>query len=196
MRAVDRDLLGVPGARDLARRDVPRRRARRRSGAAPASRSSPGRAPRPSSPPSASGGPPRRGPDPALELVADHPDAAADVALLDRPGIARPRAPRRRAWRPDVEAVDVVERAVVRLADHGQRPKNTESRACARAAWATSASRTTPTECVLVIPITPPEQPRLADPLEPGQLAVAVEAVAAGEHGLRERRRPRAGRRS
>ena len=35
-----------------------------------------------------------------------------------------------------------------------------------------------------MIPITPPQQARLADPLEPGQLAVAVEAVAAGEHGL------------
>ena len=37
--------------------------------------------------------------------------------------------------------------------------QNTESRAWARAAWATSASRTTPTEWVLVIPMTPPSSP-------------------------------------
>ena len=46
---------------------------------------------------------------------------------------------------------------------------------------ATSASRTTPTLCVLVIAIGPGELPGFADPFEAGQLAVAVEAVAAGE---------------
>ena len=45
-------------------------------------------------------------------------------------------------------------------------------------------SRTTPTECVFVIPIGAGQLAGLADPLEPGQLAVAVEAMAAGVERL------------
>ena len=62
--------------------------------------------------------------------------------------------------------------------------QNTAFGSCARAAWATSASRTTPTECVFVMPIGTAQEARLADPLEAGELAVAVEAVAAREHGV------------
>ena len=51
-------------------------------------------------------------------------------------------------------------------------------------AAATSASRTTPTLWVLVIATGAGQEARLADPLEAGQLAVAVEPVAAGEDGL------------
>ena len=57
----------------------------------------------------------------------------------------------------------------------------------ARTAWARSASWTTPTEWVFVIAIGARQEARLADPLQAGQLAVAVEAVAAGEDRLEER---------
>ena len=73
-----------------------------------ACRSWPGRATPTVQPPRVRVDDPRRRPDAALELVADHPGAAADVALGDRAAGAPRRAPRRRA-RPDVEAVDVVE---------------------------------------------------------------------------------------
>ena len=61
---------------------------------------------------------PRRGPDPALELVADHPRPATDVALGDRPTDRRVEC-RTEVLGAHVEAVDVVEQAVVRLADDG-----------------------------------------------------------------------------
>ena len=47
-------------------------------------------------------------------------------------------------------------------------------------------SWTTPTLWVFVIPIDPGQEARLADPFEPGQLAVAVQAVAAGVDRLGE----------
>ena len=47
-------------------------------------------------------------------------------------------------------------------------------------------SWTTPTLWVFVIPIDPGQEARLADPLEAGQLAVAVQPVAARIDGLRE----------
>ena len=92
---------------------------------------------------------PRRRPDPALELVADHPRPATDVALGD--GSAGRRGQRRaQVLAAHVEAVDVVEQPVVRLADDRQRP--VLARASARSTeTATSSSRTTPTLCVLVI---------------------------------------------
>ena len=62
--------------------------------------------------------------------------------------------------------------------------QNTAFGSCARAAWATSASRTTPTRVRVRDPDRTAQEPRLADPLEAGELAVAVEAVAAREHGL------------
>ena len=49
---------------------------------------------------------------------------------------------------------------------------------------ATRASRTIPTLWVLVIATGDVSRPDFADPLEAGQLAVAVEAVAAGEDGF------------
>ena len=62
---------------------------------------------------------PRRGPDPALELVADHPRPATDVALGDR-AAGRGVECRAEVLGANVEAVDVVEQAVIGLADDGQ----------------------------------------------------------------------------
>jgi hypothetical protein len=62
---------------------------------------------------------PRRGTDPALELVADHSGAAADVALLDRTA-GRAVEGRVEMLGAHMEPVDVVEQAVVRLADDGE----------------------------------------------------------------------------
>ena len=55
-----------------------------------------------------------------------------------------------------------------------------------RTAWRMIPSWTMPTLWVFVIPIGPVSRPGLADPLEPGQLAVAVQAVAAGVDRLGE----------
>jgi hypothetical protein len=89
--------------------------------------------------------------------------------------------------RPDVQAVDVAERAVPRLADHRQRPP--------------AAAETTAGDAVGHDRIThDPNAVRgdrdraaqlagLADPLEPGQLTVAVEPVAAATQAGRRRRR-------
>ena len=57
----------------------------------------------------------------ALEAVADHPGAAADRTLLDRP-VARLRDRLADVLGAHVMAVDVVERPVIGLPDHGQRP--------------------------------------------------------------------------
>ena len=100
---------------------------------------------------------PRRGPQPALEAVADHPGAAADAALLDRPG----RGARERLVHvlgAHVEAVDVVQHAVPGLAHHRQAPVRRRRRGRATSA-ATSASRTTPTLWVFVRPIGVVRQP-------------------------------------
>ena len=59
--------------------------------------------------------------------------------------------------------------------------------ALARAPASMIASRTTPTLWVFVIPIGAAEHPRLADPLQAGELAVAVEPMRSGEHRLRPR---------
>src|SRR3989442_1088811 len=63
----------------------------------------------------------RGGPAAALEAVADHAGAAADVAFGDA---ARSRGVERRedVLRLHVEAVDVVEKAVPRFGDDRQRP--------------------------------------------------------------------------
>ena len=65
------------------------------------------------------GDPPRRRPDAALELVADHPGAAADAALGDGARRGRGEGGQRIVGR-DVEPVDVVQAAVPRLADDRQ----------------------------------------------------------------------------
>ncbi len=123
-------------------------------------------------------------PDPALELVADHAGAAADRALRDRPA-GRPRERRVEVLRLHVEPVDVVEDAVVGLPDDRQRPEV--------GMWAVGAHRVRQERVV-----DHPDRMRvrdrdrggqeagLANPLEAGQLAVAVEAVAAGEERLEE----------
>ena len=73
----------------------------------------------------------RGGADAALELVADHPGAAADAALGDR--AARGRVERGEdVLRPDVQAVDVVQPAVVGLGDDRQAPGRLVGRVAAR----------------------------------------------------------------
>ena len=63
----------------------------------------------------------RRSPDAAFEVVANHPGAAADIALGDEAGL-------RGIERVEgvlgfhVEAVDVVQPAIVGFRDNGQRP--------------------------------------------------------------------------
>jgi hypothetical protein len=100
---------------------------------------------------------PRRRPDPALELVADHPRPAADVALDDRP------ARRRRHRLVDVihrhvEAVDVVEQPVPRLAGDRQRPERRPERQLPDRV-ADDPVVTIPTLWVFVMPIGPARRP-------------------------------------
>ena len=124
------------------------------------------------------------GADAALEAVADHAGAAADVALGHRPALgAVERLEDVRLL--DVEAVDVVEVAVVGLGHDRQRPPV----ARARRAWplltrqAMTASRTTPTLWVLVISTGPSRKPDSSTQVGAGHLAVAVEREPAGEDG-------------
>ena len=127
-------------------------------------------------------GAPRRRADAALELVADHARPAADVALGDRP-VGRRRERRVQVLGVDVEAVDVVERAVVRLADHRQRPDRVahavgpRGRLDQRVAHHPDAVRVRDAD-------RPAQHPGLPDPLEPGELAVAVEPMRPGEDRL------------
>src|SRR5437660_2096639 len=58
----------------------------------------------------------RRGADAALELVADHPRAPADIALFDRTEVSRIERVER-VFRFHMESIDVVEVAVPRLGD-------------------------------------------------------------------------------
>ena len=170
--------LGTSVTRDrLAHRDAvdPQQLPRRRS--------SPGRARPTVQPPSASGTRREAVPIPPLNSWQDHPGRRRRRCPRSTGPPARGDDGRVDMLGRHVEAVDVVERPVVRLAHDRQRPVHAVP-PFARAAWATSASWTTPTECVLVIPIDAAQQPRLADPLEAGELAVAVEPVAAREHGL------------
>jgi hypothetical protein len=127
---------------------------------------------------------PRCRPDPALELVADHPRPAAHGSLRDR-AARRPVERRIEVLGADVEAIDVVQDAVVGLADDRQGPELVVHRV--------GAHRVDQQRIV-----NDPDRMRVrdrdrarqeagfADPLEAGQLAVAVEAVAAGEDGLDE----------
>jgi hypothetical protein len=64
----------------------------------------------------------RGGADAALEAVADHPGAGADAALRDR-AVLRVRECREDVFARHVHALDVVEEAVVRLADDRERPR-------------------------------------------------------------------------
>src|SRR5262245_6758690 len=126
---------------------------------------------------------PGRGPDAALELMADHARPAADVALRDVPA-ARPRERRRDVLRPHVAAGDVVQLAVVGLAGNGQAPVrrcgvvSRRSRRDERVADLADVVRVRYPDCA-------GEQPGLTDPLQAGQLAVPIERRGAGEDGLR-----------
>ena len=128
------------------------------------------------------GDPPRRRPDAALELVADHPGPAADAALGDGARRGRGEGGQRILGR-DVESINVVQAAVPRLADDRQGPGD-------RADWL--GLDLGPDEGVVDDPDAvrvrqsdrAAEQAGLADPFQPGQLAVAVEPMRAGEHGF------------
>src|SRR5260221_3685683 len=126
---------------------------------------------------------PRCGPDPALELVTDHAGPAADVALGNR--AARGRRERLvDMFGADVLAVDVIEPSVPRLAGHGEGP--------IRGALEARAGRDVderipnrPDRMRVREPDRTVEQPRLTDPLQAGELAVAVERVRSGKDWLR-----------
>src|SRR5208283_5488700 len=62
-----------------------------------------------------------RGADAALEFVADHASAAADVALFDGAGVGGVEG-MESVFGLDVESVDVVEIAVPGFGDNGERP--------------------------------------------------------------------------
>jgi hypothetical protein len=123
----------------------------------------------------------RRGADAALEAVADHPRAAAHVPLAHRP--ARGRVERGDGvLRPHVEAVDVVQRPVVRLRDHRQPPRLEPGAAHLppehRVPHDAHAVRVRDRD-------RPLEDARLLQPGRPGHLAVAVEREPGAEHGVR-----------
>ena len=115
--------------------------------------------------------------------MADHAGPAADVALADRPAARRGERPVDVVGR-HVEAVDVVQQPVPRLAHDRERPvRRPERQRPDRVPddpVADDADR-----WVFVIPIGAGQQARLADPFEARQLAVPVQAVAARVDGLR-----------
>ena len=106
---------------------------------------------------------PRRRPDAALELVADHARPAADVALGDRPAGAPPRGRRSTCsaatWKPLMS----LSRPSYVSPTTGRRPVGRRAGRGATGA-ATSASRTTPTLWVLVIAMGVVEQARSRGP--------------------------------
>src|SRR5258705_2262908 len=77
-------------------------------------------------PPTLGGEPARCGANAAFELIADHPGAAPDIALGHRTA-ARAVERGKGVLLGDVEAVDVVQRAVPRLRDDRQRPVELEA---------------------------------------------------------------------
>ena len=121
----------------------------------------------------------RRGSRAALESVADHPGAAADVSLGD--ASARRALDRRDdMFRLHVKSVDVVQRAVPRLGDDRQRPRLEESQMLGgpldrRVAHDADAMRIGDEYRTL-------EKARFLDPGRAGHLAVAVQRKPAGEH--------------
>ena len=125
----------------------------------------------------------RRGADAALEAVADHPGAAADVALGDGPA-ARAVERREHVLGLHVEAVDVVEQAVVGLGHDRQapglqaRPRHLPLED--RVAHDADAVRVGDRDRAL-------EEAALLEPRRPGHLAVAVEREPGAEHGIAAR---------
>src|SRR4051812_25385107 len=114
--------------------------------------------------------------------MADHPGPAADRAFIDRAGTGRCEG-RVDVIGRHVEAIDVVQETVPRLADDGQRPVR-------RPEWQLSDS--VPDDPVaddadrmrVGDPDRAGEVAGLPDPFEPCELSVAVEAVAAREERL------------
>ena len=105
--------------------------------------------------------------------MADHPGPAADVALLDR-AIAGGGERLVDVVHRDVEAIDVVEQPVPRLAGDRQGPERRPERQ--RPDRGPDDPVVDDADAVGVgDPDEPGQQARLADPLETGQLAVAVE---------------------
>ena len=105
-------------------------------------------------------------------------------AFLDRAAGGRHERSVRRA-RPDVEAVDVVEEPVPGLADDGQAPVELAG------AVARSRDQRVADDADLVRVREPDrrrQHPGVADPLEPGQLAVAVDRVRSRRRAARRRR--------
>jgi hypothetical protein len=129
-----------------------------------------------------SGDDPRGSADPALEPVAHHPGAAADPALRHRAGARRGQRGMD-VLGAHVHPVDVAQVAVVGLADDRQVPallvRRDRGRGSGDQRVADDADGVGVRE-----PDDGGQEPGLADPLEAGQLAVSVQAVAAGEGGL------------
>jgi len=122
---------------------------------------------------------PGRAADPALEAVADHPGAAADRTLRYRAG--RGVAQRLRdVVGSDVLAVDVVEHPVPGLPDDRNAP---ELLALVGPAVHIGQRIADDPDAVGVgDPDRGREHPRLANPVDARELAVAVETVGPGEH--------------
>ena len=132
---------------------------------------------------------PRGRADAALELVAGHARAAADIALGDRARLRRRRAPRSTCSGLHVKAVDVVQVAVPGLGD--DRQSTTSSRthpgrpACTRQAIV--ASRTMPTLCVFVSITGPSSRPDSSIQAVPVISPLPFSTKQPREHRRRER---------
>jgi hypothetical protein len=120
----------------------------------------------------------RGGPDPAFEAVADHPCPAPDVALRDG-AAGRGSEGLLDVLGPHVHPVYVVQDAVPGLADDGERPEALPRPPCGAPADDRVADDA---DAVRVRqPDRRGQEARLVDPRRPRQLAVAVQAVPAGE---------------
>jgi hypothetical protein len=100
----------------------------------------------------------RRGADAALEPVADHPGAAADVAFRDEAGTGRLERLEHMLL-GHMQAVHVVEPLVAGFGHHGQQPRVGPRSPPWRTIQRTSAWCAMPTECVFVRAIGPRKMP-------------------------------------
>ena len=134
---------------------------------------------------------PRRRPDPALELVADHPGAAADAALGDGPAAAAARAASASSavtWKPSMSFSRPSHVSPTTGSDQAtRRPARLRRSPDQRVVDDPDAVRVRQ-------PDRAAQQAGLADPLEPGQLAVPVQPVRSRRRRVRSRCRRRAGR--
>ncbi len=126
-------------------------------------------------------GDPRRGADAALEAVADHAGAAADVALGHGP-VGRGGQGGLDVVGLHMEAVDVAEQPVVGLPHHRQRPVD------ALTAGGHLGGDQRVADDAGAVGVGDPDRggqfAGFLDPLQAGHLAAAVEAMGAGEDGL------------